>query len=104
MRVFTGERKKSDGDYRKWKRWMGALLGKERLKGTPAEAFGDIVFTLLQGKAADAVDRLDVEDWEVHGKRRSFSTSWTNAFQVRQRGTGSARSYRRALRPEGDAE
>lgn len=67
MRVFTGEGEKADEDYRKWKRWMRAYLGKERLKGTPAEAFGDIVFTLLEGKAADAVDRLDVEDWEVDG-------------------------------------
>lgn len=46
---------------------MRAYLGKERLKGTPPEAFGDLVYTLLDGKAADALDRLDVEEWEVEG-------------------------------------
>ena len=60
--MFTGEGEKADEDYWKWKRWMRAYLAKERLKGTPEETIGDIVFTLLEGKAADAVDRLDVED------------------------------------------
>ena len=62
-----------DGDdgsskaYRRWRRWSRAYLTVQKAKGTPAEAFGSVLYTLLDGTALRAFDQVDMARLEEHG-------------------------------------
>ena len=72
VKNFNGEGEKAGDDCRKRNSWMRAYLGKGRIKGTAPEAFGEIVFITLDGKAADALDQLEVDARKVDGNELIF--------------------------------
>ena len=54
-------------EYKRWKRWSRAYLTVQRAKGTPEEAMGSLLFTLLDGSALRAFDSTNMDDLEVAG-------------------------------------
>ena len=53
--------------HRRWRRWSRAYLTVQKAKGTPAEAFGSVLYTLLDGTALRAFDQVDMARLEEHG-------------------------------------
>ena len=68
-RRFSGGGPGAANNYKSWKKWAAAKTLVDVSKGTKPEAIGPLLFTLLEGQAADAVehiplDELNVEDGE----------------------------------------
>eukprot|EP00969_Alexandrium_andersonii_P365854 15467156-Alexandrium_andersonii.AAC.1 len=51
VRRFAGTGEKAAEDYKKWKKWSRAYLVTQRARGVPDDAFGSILYTLLDGPA-----------------------------------------------------
>ena len=64
-RRFSGSGTDPATEFRTWKRWAKAKVRAEVSKGTPREAMGPMLFTLLEGNAADALDHIDIDDLAV---------------------------------------
>ena len=78
LRHFSGESEDSK-EYKRWKLWISnKLLTLDKLT---AEARGPYVFTLLTGKALEAVEHLDPSSYHVRMVRRSSSGRWIADFQ-----------------------
>ena len=65
VKRFAGDGEKSQDEYRRWKKWSRAWLATQRAKGIPAEAMGNLMYTLLDGTAQRALDGVDNAEWEV---------------------------------------
>ena len=59
-RRFGGTGHNAAADFRSWRRWAEAKTIVEKAKGTPAEAIGPLLLTLLDGDAAEAVEHLSL--------------------------------------------
>jgi hypothetical protein len=64
---FSGEGQNPCKDYQRWKRWARAHLRVQRAKNVDPEAFGSILYCLLDATALKAFDRQDPDAWEVEG-------------------------------------
>ncbi|CAE8643680.1 unnamed protein product, partial [Polarella glacialis] len=67
VKRFTGEGLQPSKDYQRWKRWSRAHLKVQKAKGTDPEAFGSILYCLLDGSALKTFDKLDPDTWEIEG-------------------------------------
>eukprot|EP00435_Cladocopium_sp_Y103_P021891 s1135_g5.t1 len=64
LRIFSGENE-DHREYRRWKLWLSnKLLTLDEL---PKEAYGSYIFTCLSGKALEAVEHLDVSEYQKAG-------------------------------------
>ena len=64
LRIFSGENEDYK-EYRRWKLWLSnKLLTLDKL---PKEAYGSYMFTCLSGKALEAVEHLDVSEYQKEG-------------------------------------
>eukprot|EP00435_Cladocopium_sp_Y103_P043845 s603_g12.t1 len=61
LRIFSGENE-DHKEYRRWKLWLSnKLLTLDKL---PKEAYGSYIFTCLTGKALEAVEHLEVTEYQ----------------------------------------
>ena len=54
-------------DYERWKRWSRAYLTVQKAKGVPEEAFGSLLYTLLDGTALRTFDSIPMDQIEDPG-------------------------------------
>ncbi len=54
-------------EYQKWKKWAKAWLVAKAAHGLPPESLGPMLFVLLGGRAADALDGVEVEQLQQPG-------------------------------------
>ena len=66
-RRFAGTGNDAPTQYKAWKKWAKARIVVEKSKGTDVKALGPLLFTLLDGDAADALDHVDIDDLAVEG-------------------------------------
>lgn len=57
----------SGSESRLWKRWARAEIVVQKAKGTPPEALGPRLYTLLDGQAALALESVDICDINLEG-------------------------------------
>ncbi len=67
VKRFSGDGSDPQKEYKRWKRWSRAYLTVQKAKGTPDEALGSLLFTLLDGSALRAFDSTNMDDLEVDG-------------------------------------
>ena len=67
VKRFSGDGSGPQKEYKRWKRWSRAYLTVQKAKGTPDEALGSLLFTLLDGSALRAFDSTNMDDLEVEG-------------------------------------
>ena len=67
VKRFSGEGLTAVEDYRRWRKWARAYLKMQAAKGVSPDAFGSILYTLLDGQALLAVDGVDPDDLEQDG-------------------------------------
>ena len=67
VKRFSGDGADPQKEYKRWKRWSRAYLTVQKAKGTPDEALGSLLFTLLDGAALRAFDSTNMDDLEVEG-------------------------------------
>ncbi len=65
-RLFAGDGADA-GEYQKWKKWAKAWLVAKTAHGLPPEALGPMLFVLLSGRAAAALDGVEVEQLQRPG-------------------------------------
>jgi len=64
VRYFSGDAEDSK-EYKRWKTWCcNKLLTLEKL---PKIARGSYIYTLLSGKALEAIEHLEVGDYQKEG-------------------------------------
>ena len=64
-RVFTGN-DEDPKEFKRWRQWVSSKLMTLSNK-MPAEAKGAFIYTLLAGKALEAVEHLDVSEYQKEG-------------------------------------
>lgn len=67
VRRFAGEGDNPPKQYRQWKRWARAYLKVQASKGMSEDAFGSVLYTLLDGAALRAFDSVDMSEIEEVG-------------------------------------
>lgn len=67
QRRFSGDGENPTKEWKRWKRWSKAFLAVQKAKGMPAEAFGPLLFTLLDGTAVRSFDQVGLEKLETAG-------------------------------------
>eukprot|EP00959_Pyramimonas_sp_CCMP1952_P452127 9466021-Pyramimonas_sp.AAC.1 len=65
VKRFSGDGNDGAAAYKVWKRWARAAIVVQKARGTPAEALGPWLYTLLDGQAALAVENVDLADINV---------------------------------------
>ena len=64
LKYFSGD----DADYKEYRRWKTWVVNKMRVMDKlPAAARGSFVWTLLQGRALECVEHLQVDDYHKEG-------------------------------------
>ena len=64
---FGGDGDDPTKEWKRWKKWSRAFLAVQKVKGMPAEAFGPLLFTLLDGTALRSFDQIGLEKLETAG-------------------------------------
>ena len=67
VKRFAGEGSNPPRDYKQWKRWARAYLKVQASRGMKEDAFGSVLYTLLDGAALRAFDAVDMNDIEQDG-------------------------------------
>lgn len=67
VRRFAGDGDNPPKQYKQWKRWARAYLKVQGSKGMSADAFGSVLYTLLDGPALRAFDATDMDIIETAG-------------------------------------
>lgn len=67
VRRFSGEGDNPPKQYRQWKRWARAFLKVQASKGMKEDAYGSVLYTLLDGPALKAFDAVDMGEIEEVG-------------------------------------
>ena len=67
IKRFSGDVDQPAKEYLRWKRWSRAFLVVQKAKGTPEEAYGSLLYTLLDGSALRAFDEVNMDDLEQAG-------------------------------------
>ena len=67
VKRFAGEGTNPPREYKQWKRWARAYLKVQASRGMKEDAFGSVLYTLLDGAALRAFDAVDMNDIEQDG-------------------------------------
>ena len=67
VRRFDGDGANPQKEYERWKRWSRAYLTVQKAKGVPEEAFGSMLYTLLDGTALRTFDSTPMDQIEQPG-------------------------------------
>ena len=67
VKRFAGDGANPPRDYKQWKRWARAYLKVQASRGMKEDAYGSVLYTLLDGSALRAFDAVDMNDIEQDG-------------------------------------